>query len=140
MTCKLTPVVGDPLCDFRGPAGSAVTLVVVPSAGGSALFHDAFYAGKSLLTAPSTEICFTPKSGSFDLSVLFTLSPGTTAEMHEKCDGDTVLDDSISPLNNAKIYHVCGSGGALAAAPSAIAAKPAAKKVAPKSAPRKGRG
>ena len=134
MACKLEEVFDDPLCRFRGDTGDKVTLTLVATAG-SALFHDAFYAGTSLISAPSAEITFTLKSGSNDLSVLYTLSPNSTAELHEKCDGNTLLDDAISPLNNAKIYHICGTGAAVtknAAAKKTSAKKSSAKKTAAK--------
>jgi hypothetical protein len=137
-SCKLTVVDGDPDCRFRGATGDAVTLTITPIKG-SVLFHDVSYAGKSILSAPASDVSFTVEGGSNDLSVLYTFSsPAGTAELHEKCPGNTLLDDAVTALNNAKIYHVCGSG----AAPAANAA--ARKKVAlPKKAARKkntGRG
>lgn len=134
MACKLTVVVGDPSCDFKGAANDQVTLTLVPTSG-SALFHDAFYAGKSLITVPSQEIAFTLESGVKDLSVLYTLSPNSTAELHEKCVGNTLLDDEISALNNAKLYAVCG--GSANAGGSPIAAIAAVKKAVKKATPKK---
>jgi hypothetical protein len=109
MACKLTVVDGDPLCRFKGVTGEQVTLKVVGTTG-SARFEAASYAGTSLISGASEELSFALQGGSNDLSIVYTFSdPKGKAELHEKCDGDTVLDDTISSLNNGKLYHVCGN-------------------------------
>ena len=78
MACKLTVVVGDPSCDFKGAANDQVTLTLVPT----------------------PEIAFTLESGVKDLSVLYTLSPNSTAELHEKCVGNTLLGTTANSLRH----------------------------------------
>ena len=135
MACKLTVVVGDPLCRFKGTANESVTLKVVATVG-SARFETASYAGLPLITGASEEISFIIKAGSNDLSIVYTFSsPSGRAELREKCDGNTLLDDSISSLNNGKLYHVCGSGGA--ALESVLVKKAKPRKAAAKKAARK---
>lgn len=109
MPCSLTRVVLDPECDMKGPTGTKVTLKVIGTTG-VAMFESASYDGTPLITGATDELSFTIKAGQKRLSIVYTFSSTSgAAELREKCDGSTLLDDDITSVNNGKLYHVCGS-------------------------------
>lgn len=99
-----------PTCQMAGPVGSAVTLKIVPAAdagpGTVTQFVAADYDGTDL-TPAGDELTFTIKAGRKNLSVSYFVTGH--AELHEKCDGNTLIDDEITPANQLKPYFVCGA-------------------------------
>ncbi len=109
MECKLTRVLGSPDCDISGPTGAKVTLQLVET-NGTAMFESASYDKESIISGATDELSFTLKEGAKRLSIVCTFSSNNgKAELREKCDGATVLDDDITAVNNGKLYHVCGT-------------------------------
>jgi len=114
MSCQLTKVLLDPVCDFKGTAGQSVTLKVIGKTG-SAQFEAAEYGGTALAGLPSDSITFTLHSGKIPLDVVYTFSQGAggRGELHEDCDKQTLLDDWVRGDNPVTRYVICcGDGGA----------------------------
>lgn len=109
MGCELTTT--DPVCDMKGMTDHSVTLKVV-AASGTARFKSARYDGEDL-TPAGAELTFKIKDGSKPLSIAYTLAGDQpAAELHEKCDQNTLIDDDINPTSNLKLYTVCGVAAA----------------------------
>jgi hypothetical protein len=111
MPCKFTVVVGQPFCDFKGKVGDQVTLTLKGTVG-LVFFEKAEYAGIPISGVPATDITFTLKAGSFNLDVAYAFSQGTAGrgELHEKCEGNTLLDDWVRGDNAVERYHICTDG------------------------------
>jgi hypothetical protein len=72
------------------------------------MFESASYDGQPLISGATNELTFTVKAGRKHLSIVYTFSSTDgEAELHEKCDQNTLLDDDISAVNNGKLYRVC---------------------------------
>jgi hypothetical protein len=112
MSCNLTKLLLDPVCDFKGKAGDQVTLTLAGTVG-QAQFEAAKYGGTPLAGLPATEITFTVHQGQIPLDVVYTFSSGTAgrAELHEKCPGNTLLDDWVRGDNPVTRYVICTDGG-----------------------------
>ncbi len=123
MSCKLTATVGDDDCEIKGPANTPVTLKLVATKG-SALFESASYEGAPLITGATDELSFTTKPGRSHLSMVITFSSTSgAAELHEKCEQNTLLDGDITAVNNGKLYRLCCPTGADGPATLKTAAK-----------------
>ena len=95
-----------PNCQMSGPADKSATVKVVPvTKGAVASIIAANYDGEQL-KPNNDELTFTIKAGRKPLSITYSVTGD--AELHEKCDGNTLLDDAINPTNNVKLYFVCG--------------------------------
>jgi hypothetical protein len=86
MPCKLTKVLLDPVCRFKGKAGDQVTLTLTGTVG-EVQFEAAEYGGTAIAGLPSTDITFTLHAGQIPLDVVYAFSKGTDGrgELHEKC-------------------------------------------------------
>ena len=113
MACKLTPVSGQPLCDFKGNAGDQVTLTLKGTVG-LVFFEKAEYDNLPIPGLPAVEMTFALKEGQLPLDVAYVFSQGSAGrgELHEKCENNTLLDDWVRGDNAVERYHICCSKGA----------------------------
>jgi len=104
--CRIIPTPRDPACPFHATPGP-VTLAVKDVVG-AVMLQRAECNGSPVPGTPSKQITFTVVSGRTNLDVVYSFidTENGEGELHEVCDGNTLLD-RVHADKAAVRYTIC---------------------------------